>query len=733
MNNKALNRTRVPTHLLIPAVVLGLCAWASGGAASFFPPWRPSHGPLGGVWPPLLALLLSLLGIGTMRGLALTLHPFLPARLARFLHPSGPTEKHRFRIEPVDWVFALALALAQYGVLDLYRDFYNPEDQAIGHDNYAFLSTAVAAQSGRWELYMVDKRPLYGILSAAISPFFAGDTIRATVAVSMASMSLVQVPMFLLGRLWGGRTAGLAAAFMLLGTALFYPYAHEVSSYPLYNLVATSTVLAVSWALFHPSARSFLLAGVVMAVLTLTQVKNFTFNLPMIVLLVMSLLVDGRGARIRRSVCMLGPIAAAVGFLMAYPVEFTPLNVLVMHHREEVNYEIPYVWEETTQPKLSSPSPLSPYLPDFLRGGEFEAASGVMLTPPNSDVVAAFPQDGPNPRWEIVRATTIPPTSVRLSHNIKQAATLAPGIGSILFPLVAIGWVWAVLIPATPSRRRWGLPAGWWRAGVLLIPIASCFGSLSLKFNLRYVFHSAPTLYVLVGLAAAGAAHITTRNSGALWRWAAKAAGVTLGISMGLALFIRAPLMPGSVTEQVMENAFFRLPPDSRQLMGKGYRLVSAYLEEHVDEGIPVYDCTPIAMGLYRPLDPRLIRPKNGSERDRLCKKQLSAPTATTPRVLVLTSIPEFFGPEAVMPQHAASAGWTLLYGYDMSVPRELGDPEDLSAIGSGWIAVFTDQPDAMRIAPSMLDGGSPSTTALSADSPTNPNRSAGRPEAGNP
>ena len=732
-----LNRTRVLAHLLIPAVVFSLCVWATGGAASFFPPWRPSHAPLGGVWPPMLALLLSLLGIWVVRGLFILLFPFvqnkLPRQWSRLISPSGPTTPHRFRIEPIDWVVAFGFVFLQYWVLDLYRDFYNPENQAIGHDNYAFLSTAVAAQSGRWDLYMVDKRPLYGIISAAISPLFGGDTIRATVGVSIMSMSLVQLPMFLLARLWGGKSAGIAAGFMLLGTALFYPYAHEVSSYPLYNLVATSTVLAVSWALFHPGVRSFLVAGLIMAILTLTQVKNFTFNIPMVGLLTMSLFLDPQGARIKRTFAMLGPIAIAVGLLVKYPVEFTPLNVLVMHHREEVNYEIPYEWEETTQPSLRSPSPLSPYLPDFLRGGEVEAASGVMLSPPNSNVVAAFPQDGPHPRWEVVRKTTIPPTAVRLSHNIKQASILAPGIGSILFPLAAIGWLWTVFTPATPVRRRFGLPAGWWKAGVLLVPIASCFGSLSLKFNLRYVFHAAPTLYVLVGVAAVGAAHIASRNSGPLWKLATKLCSITLGISMAVALFIRAPLIAGSLDENVVENAFFRLPPDSRQLMGKGYRLVGAYLDEHVQDDVPIYDCTPIAMGLYRPTDPRLIRPKNGSERDKLCKKQLSTAPASTARVLVLTSIPEFFGPDAVTPKHAAAAGWTLLYGYDMSVPRELGDPEDLSAIGSGWIAVFTDQASSEQLGQSMLNGASPNTTALTKDAPTNPNRNAGRPEAGNP
>ena len=77
-------------------------------------------------------------------------------------HPPAPP--HRFRIEPFDVLLGLAFVAAQYGILDVYRDFYNPENQAIGHDNYAFLSTGVAASSGRWDLYSVDKRPLYGFL-----------------------------------------------------------------------------------------------------------------------------------------------------------------------------------------------------------------------------------------------------------------------------------------------------------------------------------------------------------------------------------------------------------------------------------------------------------------------------------------------------------------------------------------------------------------------------------------
>jgi len=693
----------------------------------------PSRGPLGGVWPPLLAFTLGLLAIIATRGAFAGLWTRFGQKLPALFEPNADVAPHRFRINGTDVLLGLAFAAAQYGVLDLYRDFYNPENQAIGHDNYAFLSTGVAAYSGRWDLYMVDKRPLYGFITAILSPLFKGDIIHSAVGINMAVMSLIQVPLFLLGRYWGGRSAGAVGALMYLGCILFYPYAHEVSSYPLYMLVSTVVVLAVSIALRQGTATTYLWAGLTMGVLTLTQVKNFTFNIPMLGLLGAGMLLDGNRQFFRRILGLLAPIGIALGLLYATPVEFTPLNVLVMHHREEVNYEIPYTWDKTEKPDRANPSPLSPYLPKALRGGEFEAVTGVMMTPPNSNVIAAFPQDGPLPRWEEVRKTTIPPLKERLTHNIKQFATLGPGLGSILVPLMGLGLLMAAIRPTSREERVWGVPKTWWRMGVLVVPLASCFGSLSLKFNLRYVFHASPSAFVLVGIGIALLSTWVIRKGGLFWQLSARLVALGLGVSLAISLFIRAPLMASPIDQRILEGAFFRLPPDARQLMGKGYRLVSQFVDQYVDETVEIYDCTPIALGLYRPLDTRLIRPLNGSERDRLCKQQLAAASTDTQRVLVLTSIPEFFGPDAVTPVHASAAGWTLLYGYDMHAPRELGEAADLQQIGSGWIAVFTDKADPEQLGHSMLNGASPTTAAMAEDSPTKPKRTAGAPQDGNP
>ena len=327
---------------------------------------------------------------------------------------------------------------------------------------------------------------------------------------------------------------------MYLGTGLFYPYAHEVSSYPLYMLISTTVVLAVSVALYRGTVRASLIAGVVMGLLMVTQVKNFTFNIPMVGLMALAWLTDGHGQRLKRLLATVGPMAVALGVLHATPVEFTPLNVLIMHHREEVNYEIPYTWEETLKADRANPSPLSPYLPDFLRGGELEAVTGVMMTPPNQNVVSAFPQDGPLPRWRSSAVTTIPPLPERLSHNVAQFATLGPGLGSVLVPLLGLGLVMAVFLPTAATRRRLGIPTRWWQMGVRVVPLAACFGSVSLKFNLRYVFHAAPTVYVLIGIGVATVAALSVRRGGLL-AGAARLVAVALGVSMGLALHIRAP------------------------------------------------------------------------------------------------------------------------------------------------------------------------------------------------
>ncbi len=726
-------------------VVLVVIAALGGAHGSFLPPWRIQTGALGGVWPPLLAAMGWLGLILTVRGaFALVwtpLSPRLPQPLRRWLDPNRlETSTSNTLMDRWDLILIAALVFGEYAIVETYRSFYNPESRCIGHDNYAFLSTAVAAGSGRWDLYMVDKRPLYGIITALAAQVMDKDYVRAAVAVNMIMLPLMQVPTYIIGRLFGGRWVGLSAGVMLLSVSLLYPYAHETASYPLYNLVTTSTVAAVAWALMRPSSRTFLVAGIAMAIVTFAQVKNFTFNLPMAFLLGWSLVRDGQGQRLKRIGLVAGPIGLVLILLSSYPANFTPLNVLIMHHREEVHYEIPHTWEITKKPDPQYPSPISPYLPDALRWGEIEALATVILAPPDSDVMAAFPGDGPGRRWSHSPGTTIPPWPKRVSHNLAQADTLAPGVGSIFLPIAAIGFLLALLglgvrHPDRQATTRWTryLPRDWWQAGVLLIPLASCFGSLSLKFNFRYVFHFVPTTLVMVALGAFGASRLIVGDRGRIWSVAHTAVGLGICAAMSIALYIRAPLIGVGLDKNVVRQAFFRLPPDHRQLMGKGMDLVSRYVENQVPDGAQIYDCTPIALGLFRPEDTRLIRPKNGSERDKLCAAQLHRQPTDTPRVVVVTSIPEFFGPDAVTPAKVgAASGWTLVYGYDIHDPRELMSADELKRMGPGWVAVFTDTPDQILPA-SQLDGQPAGIWALQAGSPAIQTGTVGAPELGNP
>jgi hypothetical protein len=713
-----------------------------GTTARLLPPWDVGGGPLGGVWPPLLAVAWGLAVLAVARG-ALQLGwqrilPSMPERLRSLLNPMPSAPSTPKLLDRWDLMLMGLLCGAMLAIAETYRFYYNPESRCIGHDNYAFLSGAVAAASGRWDLYMVDKRPLFGLITAAVSGLMDGDTIRAAVRVNTAAVALLPAPTYLVGRLFGGRAAGLGAGLMLLGVSLMYPFAHETASYALYNLVTTATVAGVAWALLRPSPRTYLLAGLLMAILTLTQVKNFTFNLPMGSLLLLGMFLDQKQQRWLRLGALTGPIAGALMVLSLYPVEFTPLNVLIMHHREEVHTEIPYTWDAPRIPDAQRPSPISDYLPGFLRWGEIEGVASTMLTGPDSDVWAAFPGDGPGRRWAHCPGTTIPPLAVRISHNLGQARTLAPGLGSLLFPLAGLGFLLTLMGRLrTPLYRSTGwrrlLPVGWWHTGLLAVPLFSCLGSLSLKFNFRYVFHSVPTTLVLVALASVGLVRLMLPRTQGIWTVLGRLLALGLCGSLGLALYIRAPLLRLPLDAEIIQQAFFRLPPDHRQLMGKGMDLVGQYVTEHVPDDAQIYDCTPIALGLFIPEDPRLIRPKNGSERDRLCTTQAKTAAGEQPRVLIVTSIPEFFGPEVLTPAKARRAGgWTLAYGYDTHGPRELGQPEDWSRIGPGWIAVLVDTPDE-RVGLSMLAGAAPGIWVLEPGSPALPSRGLGIPEAGNP
>ncbi len=729
------------------ALALGLAAivalLAMGGTdASFVPPWNVTPKPLGGVWPPLLAVAWGLAILVAARG-ALQLgwnrlSSHLPEGLATRIDPGPKSPQEHPGLDRWDWILMGILCGAMLAIVETYRFYYNPESRCIGHDNYAFLSGAVAAGSGRWDLYMVDKRPLFGIITALFAQLTDGDYVRAAVRVNTAAVAVLPVPTYLIGRLFSGRWAGLGAGIMLLGVSLMYPFAHETASYALYNLATTAAIASVAWALMRPSARTYLVAGVLMGIVTLTQVKNFTFNLPLGGLLILGLLLDGAGRRWLRASLMAGPVALAVTILSLYPVDFTPLNVLIMHHREEVHYEIPYEWADPKKPDPAFPSPISGYLPEFLRWGEFEGVAATMLTGPDSHVMAAFPGDGPGRRWSHCPGTTIPPWGHRVSHNLQQADTLAPGLGALLFPLAGLGFVLTLLGRLRDSmepRRGWRAILGpsWWHAGLLLVPLFSCMGSLSLKFNFRYVFHFVPTTLVLVALAAVGLGRLALPRAGGVWTVLTRLVALGLCLSMAIALYIRAPLLRVGLDETILRQAFFRLPPDHRQLMGKGMDLVSQYITQHAPEGAEIYDCTPISLGLFIPEDSRLIRPKNGSERDRLCANQAKTVPGDTPRVLVVTSIPEFFGPDVVTPAKVRRAGdWTLAYGYDIHGPRELGSPEDWSKQGPGWIAVMVDTPDE-TVGTSMLDGEPPGIWVLEPGSPALPSGDVGAPEAGNP
>ena len=88
-----------------------------------------------------------------------------------------------------------------------------------------------------------------------------------------------------------------------------------------------------------------------------------------------------------------------------------------------------------------------------------------------------------------------------------------------------------VLMPGDIIR----LPLNWWHTGVLLVPLVSCLGSLSLKFNFRYVFHFLPATLVLVAIGAIGAARLIGGGRGQLWAGGRTVVGLGICLAMAVA------------------------------------------------------------------------------------------------------------------------------------------------------------------------------------------------------
>ena len=63
MNLPSVPGTRSWLHVVLAAVALAALVNLAGSSGAFLPPWMPTAAPLGGIWPPLLAVGVTLLAV----------------------------------------------------------------------------------------------------------------------------------------------------------------------------------------------------------------------------------------------------------------------------------------------------------------------------------------------------------------------------------------------------------------------------------------------------------------------------------------------------------------------------------------------------------------------------------------------------------------------------------------------------------------------------------------------
>ncbi len=570
-----------------------------------------------------------------------------------------------------DWAALAATGIMAWTVLQAFRARRNPLGVCVGMDAPTFLGDIVAIGIGRWDLYNTDKRLPYPFLSAKVADITGWTYLEAGQAVSFASAVLLVIVVYVIARAFSGRLTALLAALTHLAFPVLHPYAVQTTSYSFFYLVVNVTVAASAWAVVTGHPIWYLLAGLGATVSVATQVKGLTVVVPVLGIVLVATVVVWRRASVRLVSLAALPILVGTVTSSFLPVEYTPLSWLIAHHREEVHQDMPYPWTHTVTPPLDAPSPLSPWLPSFLRGGELEALSGALLAPADSEVVL-FRKQGTGTRVAstpvLLPGTTIPPLGVRLSNNIKALQQFLPENVLLLASLLALGLLGAILpLPrGLPPKRA---AAGW----VLLAALLSVWGSLSLKFHIRYLLQALPVVSILI----VHAVQIVARQ------WTGRSPGWVRGITGALVAWLIASLAASLFchsTRTWLDSParLARLPQclgihDQENNIVQAWAVMrtAAWIDAHVPLDASVLDCSPIPVWHYLPGDPRFVRPVVDGQRFKACQRFIARVNAgerpERETYIVVSDVPEYRGPDTPYSHQLLSHPdrWTMAFGFN--------------------------------------------------------------------
>jgi hypothetical protein len=500
-----------------------------------------------------------------------------------------------------DLAWALGWCAFYAVILEVLRRAVNPGFSLVGGDAQAFLGNTIAILEGYWPEYNGDKRFPYPFLAAWAARLSGAPAHIAAPVVSQAFLSLLPGATWFVARAILDRLHAAIATGLLISLAALHPYGVQTSSYALFFLVCAVAVGLSIRALAEPSRKRYLWAGVGLAATVAVQEKGLTLIAPMLVLLTL------RAAVVLRWRAGWPTVLACLPWLVhslatyALPVQYTGLGWLSAIHREEVHREMKYPLPGTRAANGERPSPISPWLPELLRGSEIEQIAAVALTPADQNVIVwddhlghdkAVPREKPN--------TSIPPLSFRIGRNLEDLHGRLGGEGTTMALFLTLGTAAAALV----SRYRRSVAAG-----ALFVMLAMAIPPVTLKMHVRYVLCAAPAFAVLttIGLREVARAALPAAPRVAA-AWACFAGAL-------LALRLWIPEVPARAHTLEAGASIPGLGSLSSELDVNddgSYRAAAEWAAAHFPEpgaaAVLIASCTPIPLWYYREDSPAFLR-----------------------------------------------------------------------------------------------------------------------------